>query len=219
MTDRLRAALAAARWLGTTEGSREHREILAVYNGIKPLPRGYRLTEKDPWCAGFVSAAAVMAGLGEAYPLECSCARIIEIAKGMGIWVEEDGHMPLVGDWVLYDWQAAGDGECTGAPDHVGVVIGTEAGQILVVEGNYDNQVKLRKIPVNDEKIRGFVCPGWEEESAMRYRTLSEIPAFARKTIEKLIRDGSLSGYSEEDLGLTEEMIRIFVILDRRGKL
>ena len=219
MKRRLNAALTAARWLGTKEGGREHREILAAYNAITPLPRGYRLSERDPWCAGFASAAAVMAGEGSRYPIECSCTKIIEKAKEMGIWVEQDAHVPNPGDWVLYDWQARGEGDCTGAPDHVGVVIGTEAGQILVVEGNYDNQVKLRKIPVNDEKIRGFVCPEWEEESAMRYRTLSEIPAFARKTIEKLIRDGSLAGYSEEDLGLSEEMIRIFVILDRRGKL
>lgn len=219
MTDRLRAALAAARWLGTTEGSREHREILAVYNGIKPLPRGYRLTEKDPWCAGFVSAAALMAGLGEAYPLECSCARIIEIAKGMGIWVEEDGHMPLVGDWVLYDWQGK-DGACVGAPDHVGIVIGREGDGLLVVEGNFDNMVKLRKVPLGWEKIRGFVCPELEEEENMvRYRTLEEVPGYARETIEKLTGDGSLKGIGEDDLGLSEELIRILVILDRRGKL
>ena len=104
MSNRLRAALAAARWLGTKEGSREHRELLAVYSGIKPLPRGYRLTEKDPWCAGFVSAAAVMAGLGEKYPLECSCSRIIEKAKDMGIWAEEidalyaDGRTTVMGE-------------------------------------------------------------------------------------------------------------------------
>lgn len=219
MSNRLRAALAAARWLGTKEGSREHRELLAVYNGIKPLPRGYRLTEKDPWCAGFVSAAAVMAGFGENYPLECSCARIMEKAQRMGIWVEDDAHVPLIGDWVLYDWQGK-DGECVGAPDHVGIVIGREGDELLIVEGNYDNAVKLRKIPVGWEKIRGFVCPGLEEEGDMiRYRTLEEVPGYARETIRKLTQDGSLKGIGEDDLGLSEELIRILVILDRRGKL
>lgn len=219
MTGRLHAALSAARWLGSREGSQEHREILAVYNAIRPLPRGYRLDEGDPWCAGFVSAAAVMAGEGARYPLECSCSRIIEKAKEMGIWVENDGHIPGLGDWVLYDWQAQGDGDCAGAPDHVGIVIGMEADALLVVEGNYDNQVKLRRIPVNYEKIRGFVCPEWPEEAAVRYRTLDEIPEFARATIEKLTADGSLRGIAEEDLGLSPEMVRIFVILDRRGRL
>ena len=211
-------SLSAARWLGIREGSREHQEILSVYNAIRPLPRGYAVTAKDPWCAAFASAAAVMAGAGERYPLECSCSRIIEQARAMDIWVEEDGHVPRPGDWVLYNWQAARSGDDTGAPDHVGVVIGVEHGEILAVEGNYDNAVKLRRFPLDWEKIRGFVCPKREEEN-MRYHTLSEIPEYARTTIEKLTSDGSLRGVSEDDLGLSEELIRILVILDRRGRL
>ena len=219
MTGRLYAALSAARWLGTREESPEHREILAAYNAIEPLPRGYRLGENDPWCAAFVSAAAVMAGEGARYPLECSCSRIIEKAKVMGIWVEDDGHVPQVGDWILFDWQETGDGDCVGAPDLVGIVIGMEGASLLVAEGSYDNQVKLRKIAMDYEKIRGYVCPEWEEGTVMRYRTLSEIPEFARPTIEKLTKDGSLAGIAEDDLGLSAEMIRILVILDRRGRL
>lgn len=211
-------ALAAARWLGTKEGSREYRELLAVYNTIRPLPRGYALTEKDPWCAAFASAAAVMAGAGERYPLECSCSRIIEKAQSMGIWVESDHYVPRAGDWVLYNWQARKEGDDTGAPDHVGVVIGVENGEILAVEGNYDNAVKLRRFRVDWEKLRGFVCPVRKEEQ-MRYRTIGEVPDYARATIEKLTADGSLRGVTEDDLGLSQELVRILVILDRRGKL
>ena len=103
----INTALCAARWLGTKEGSPEHQQILKIYNGIRPLPRGYAVTQKDAWCAAFASAAAVMAGAGERYPLECSCSRMIEGAKAMGIWVEDDGYVPRIGDWVLYNWQAA----------------------------------------------------------------------------------------------------------------
>ena len=181
----INTALCAARWLGTQEGSREHLEILRIYNGIRPLPRGYAVTKKDAWCAAFASAAAVMAGAGERYPLECSCSRMIEGAKRMGIWVENDGYVPRIGDWVLYNWQAAADGDDAGAPDHVGVVIGMEAEQILAVEGNYDNGVKLRRFPVNWEKLRGFICPKGEDD--MHYHTLDEIPAYAKATIEKLV--------------------------------
>ena len=210
-------ALCAARWLGTKEGSQEHRKILSVYNAIRPLPRGYAVTQTDPWCAAFASAAAMMAGAGERYPLECSCTRMIEGAKKMGIWVEDDSHVPEVGDWVLYNWQAQSGGDDTGAPDHVGIVIGLEDGEILAVEGNYDNGVKLRRFPVNWEKIRGFICPKGEEQ--MCYHTLEEIPAYAKATIEKLVTDGSLRGIAEDDLGLTEDLIRTLVILDRRGIL
>lgn len=210
-------ALCAARWLGTKEGSLEHRKILSVYNAIRPLPRGYAVTQTDPWCAAFASAVAVMAGAEERYPLECSCTRMIEVAKEMGIWVEDDSHVPQTGDWVLYNWQAQSGGDDTGAPDHVGIVIGLEDGEILAVEGNYDNGVKLRRFPVNWEKIRGFICPKGEEQ--MCYHTLEEIPAYAKATIEKLVTDGSLRGIAEDDLGLTEDLLRTLVILDRRGLL
>ena len=215
---RVRTALSAARWLGTEEGSREHRQILSVYNAVRPLPRGYAVKETDAWCAAFASAAAVMAGAAERYPLECSCSKIIEKAKTMGIWQERDSYIPVPGDWVLYNWQAKPDGDDTGAPDHVGVVIGTENGMVLAVEGNYDNGVKLRKFAADWEKIRGYVCPMWEEQME-RYHTLDQVPAYARPTIEKLIADGSLRGVSADDMSLSEELIRILVILDRRGVL
>ena len=215
---RLKTALCAARWLGTKEGSQGHGEILSVYNGIRPLPRGYAMKKTDPWCAAFASAMAVMAGAGERYPLECSCGKIIEGAKTRGIWVENDAYLPRAGDWVLYNWDAKAAGDDTGSPDHVGVVIGMEKGEILVVEGNYDNAVKLRRIPVDWQKIRGFVCPETEVED-MRYHTLNEIPEYARATIEKLTGNGSLKGVAEDDLGLTEDLIRTLVILDRLGKL
>ena len=217
MNLKINTALWAARWLGTKEGSQEHRKILEVYNSIDPLPRGYAVKQTDPWCAAFASAVAVMAGAGVRYPLECSCTRMIEGAKKMGIWVEDDGHVPQVGDWVLYNWQALASGDDTGDPDHVGIVIGLEDGEILAVEGNYDNGVKLRRFPVNWEKIRGFICPKGEEQ--MRYHTLEEIPAYARATIEKLVKDESLRGIAEDDLGLTEDLIRTLVILDRHGIL
>ena len=48
---------------------------------------------------------------------------------------------------------------------------------------------------------------------------MDEIPAYARPTVEKLVADGSLLGIAEDDLGLTDELLRTLVILDRRGKL
>lgn len=98
------------------------------------------------------------------------------------------------------------------------MVIAVEKGEILAVEGNYDNAVKLRRFPLNWEKIRGFVCPKREVEQ-MYYKTIEEVPDYARATIEKLTADGSLRGVAEDDLGLSEELVRILVILDRRGKL
>lgn len=219
---RLQCALAAARWLGSREGSAEHRELLEIYNGIRPLPRGYAMRESDPWCAAFVSAAAVLAGAGELLPLECSCSKIVEKARSMGIWVEDDGYVPQIGDWVLYNWEAPADGDDSGTPDHVGVVIGRDGNRMLVAEGNYDNAVKLRRLSVNAQPIRGFVCPKFPQERQKedgRIQNMEQVPEYARATIEKLICDGSLKGLSEDDLGLSVELIRVLVILDRRGVL
>lgn len=220
---RLNAALHGAKWLGTKEGSADHRRLLAIYNGIRPLPRGYAMKDTDPWCAAFVSAAAVEAGIGALVPLECSCGKIIAQAQDMGIWVEDDAHVPTVGDWLLYNWDAAQSGDDTGPADHIGIVVGVLDRQLLVVEGNYDNAVKLRRVSVDGAKIRGFVCPRYDalakEEAMERYHTLDQVPAYARETIEKLTSDGSLRGITEDDLGLSEELVRILVILDRRGLL
>ena len=214
----VKTALCAARWLGVKEGTRDHEEILGIYNGIRPLPRGYAMKKTDPWCAAFASAVAEMAGAAERYPLECSCSKIIEGAKRRGIWVEDDAHVPNIGDWVLYNWEAKSTGDDTGSPDHVGVVIGVENGEMLVVEGNYDNAVKLRKVPLDWQKLRGFVCPETEVED-MVFHSVQEVPEYARATIQKLVENGSLKGIEEGDLGLTVDLVRTLVILDRLGKL
>lgn len=215
LNQRYEYALTAARFLGVKEGSGEHLRILDIYNSISPLPRGYAVKKDDAWCAAFVSATAVLSGLGHLLPLECSCRKIIEKAGKMGIWVENDAYVPQIGDWVLYNWDAQGNGDDQGAPDHVGVIIGVDT-ELCVVEGNYNNAVKLRKIPLNWEKIRGFVCPKYGQQ---KFHTLDDVPEYARATVEKLCDDGSLRGIAADDLGLTEDLIRMLVILDRRGKL
>ena len=45
-------------WMGAKEGDKIHKRIIDTYNSLKPLPRNYAVTYKDPWCAATVSAAA-----------------------------------------------------------------------------------------------------------------------------------------------------------------
>lgn len=56
------------------------------------------------------------------------------------------------------------------------------------------------------------------EETEMRYNTIEEVPEYAKATISKLVDTGALQG-NGEGLNLSEDMIRILVILDRQGKL
>lgn len=162
--DELRAEVVriARSFLGAKEGGEEHLLILSVYNGQDPLPRGYKMTAKDAWCAAFCTAVGLMAGVGSGIPRECSCSRLIAQAKEGGIWVESDGYKPKLGDWCVYDWDDDGKGDCTGAPDHIGIVTKVGASGFTVTEGNYSNRVKDRTMQVDGKYIRGYICPDYD---------------------------------------------------------
>ena len=111
----------ARSYYGAEKGSAKHQEILDIYNSQDKLPRGYRMTGKDPWCATFVSAIAIKCGLTEIIPAECSCTRMIELHKALGTWQELDNYTPQPGDLLLYDWEDSGKGDNTGEADHIGI--------------------------------------------------------------------------------------------------
>ena len=155
---------AALAWLGTREGTEQHRRLVACYNAIRPLPAGYTLRESDPWCAAFVSAAAAGAGLTELIFPECSCPRMAALYKAAGRWEEVDFAVPKPGDVVFYDW----DGDRVS--DHVGLVTTLEGEQLTVVEGNKSDAVGLRRISLDSPHICGYGQPAYaaaaEDEAA-----------------------------------------------------
>ena len=153
-------------WVGLKESDRSHKKIIDLYNTIHPLPRGYKLSDNAPWCAGTISALAVVCKATDIIPLECSCLRMIEQAKAMGIWVERDDYVPKPGDIMMYDWDDDGKGENTNNPDHVGMVEKVTGSTITVIEGNYANAVKRRSVLVNGKYIRGYITPKYVEAAA-----------------------------------------------------
>ena len=82
-------------WLGCKESDGSHKKIIDTYNACKPLPRSYAVKYTDAWCATFASAVGIKAGLTDIIPRECSCNQFIQLAKNMGIWVENDAYTPL----------------------------------------------------------------------------------------------------------------------------
>lgn len=154
-------------WVGRKESDGTHRYIIDLYNNlIKPLPRNYRVKYTDAWCATTVSAVATQLGYTDIIPTECSVYYLIEKAKKMGIWVENDSYVPKCGDLVCYDWQDNGAGDNTGSPDHVGMVtyVNAGSGYFVVTEGNYSDSVKKRTISINGRFIRGFICPKYTDD-------------------------------------------------------
>ena len=153
---RKKFAARAAGYVGVKEGTAGHHAIIDKYNGHKPLARGYKVTYKDAWCATFGSMVAIEAGYTDIIPTECSCNKQIELWKQKGCWCESDAKTPEPGDYIYYDWDDNGVGDCKGNSDHVGIVEKCEGGVVYTVEGNSSNAVRQRSYTVGDASIMGY---------------------------------------------------------------
>ena len=150
----------AKTWLDTEEGSKEHQQILQIYNTHEPLAVGYEVKPEDNWCATFGSCAAIQTGLTQIIPTECSCGRQIDLWSARGVWMEQDNYLPLPGDYIYYNWDKTWDlKDNTGWPDHVGIVVGTAGPAIKVIEGNRNDCVTYRVIFRWNRWIRGYGLP------------------------------------------------------------
>lgn len=174
-------------WLGAKTGDAMHKTILSIYNGYKPLPRGYKMKVNDAWCAATVSACAIACGYTEIIPPECSCGKMIDLLKAKNEWVEDDDYIPMIGDIIFYYWEDSGKGDCNAHASHVGFVEYCDGKNIHVIEGNYSGQVKKRQIPVNGRYIRGFGVPRYDDNKT---DTTSYYIAKSGDTINKLINRG-----------------------------
>ena len=159
---RLQVIQTAQGWLGSKEGTDNHKEILRIYNTHRPLAQGYEVRDDDSWCATFGSTVAIQCGLTNIIPTECSCERQINLFRDIGCWEEKDDYIPLPGDYIYYTLKNPSMGDSTAWSDHVGIVVGTWHGFIKVIEGNNEGSVKYRVIPVDDPRIRGFALPDYE---------------------------------------------------------
>lgn len=160
----------ALSWDGKKEVDGSYRSIIDIYNSYKrPLPRGIRMDYKWPWCACTWSALAIMLEYTDIMPIEISCGLLIDEAKKMGIWQENDTYIGQPGDAILYDWDDNGIGDNTAWPDHIGTIVEThkDAGYFVVEEGNYGNAVKKRTLSINGRYIRGFITPKYDDNTVV----------------------------------------------------
>lgn len=216
MTAREAAVALALSWVGQ---SGSHREIVKLYNQQENLPRGYAMTDSDDWCAATDTAIAVKLGYLAFMPGECSVGKMVELYQALGRWVEDDNFLPRPGDLICYDWQDSGQGDNVGWPDHIGMVVAVDGTALTVAEGNMlGNVMGKTTIVVGGRYIRGYCCPDYESfEGPVPDPIEAEIaalPDWARPTIQKLVDQGVLVGRGGT-LDLTDDMVRILVILDR----
>ncbi|MEG2097600.1 MAG: CHAP domain-containing protein [Pseudoflavonifractor sp.] len=227
----------ATKYLGCNGDDGSHHKIIDIYNAHKPLPRGYPVKYTDAWCATFVSVVHILCGTIGIAPAECGCEPMIGLYKRLGRWQENEACTPRPGDTVFYDWQDKGVGDDVGAADHVGIVVSVTGGTLKVIEGNKGNAVGYRILAVNGRYIRGYGLPNYtamatpevkkEDEEMQIYKTLNDVPACYRPTIEKLMVAKALAGYSDPDptkltdnvINVSEDYCRVMVTLDRLNKL
>lgn len=144
----------ARAWIGKKESNGSHKEIIDIYNGHKPLARGYKVKYTDSWCATFISALAIKCNCTDIIPIEASCGKMIELFKNIGCWQEDSNVTPNQGDIIFYDWDKK-----DGWPEHVGIVESVSGNQITVIEGNKSDAVARRTIAVGNASIRGYGVP------------------------------------------------------------
>lgn len=183
------AVLDVARsWIGCKESDGSHKKIIDVYNSHKPLARGYAMKYTDAWCATFVSACAIKAGVTDIIPTECGCEPMVNLFKNLGEWVENDAYVPSAGDVIFYDWDDSGSGDNTGWTDHVGIVESCDGKNIVVIEGNMNDSVGRRTIAVNGRYIRGFGVPKYTSKTVTTTKkTVAEV---AQEVIQGLWGNG-----------------------------
>ena len=79
----------ALSYLGCKQGSEKQKELIRVFNTVKP--HGETAHWTDPWCCEAWSAWQILAGnTDNDVPLSNNCKEIIEDAKKLGIWIEKD---------------------------------------------------------------------------------------------------------------------------------
>lgn len=165
----------ALSYVGATRGSKGHQKLVSLYNSKHP--HGTTALISYPWCAIAWSAWQIQAGnTSKEVPLSMSCSQVIRDAKNLGIWKEADNYKDVAkGDAILYDWNdsTGSRGDCTGDPEHIGMVYAVDDKYLYIVEGNKGSGVcGTRKIQRNGQFIRGFVHPNYAktETKKISYR-------------------------------------------------
>lgn len=153
-----------------------YNDIIATFNTVKPygltMKRGYA------WCACAWSAWQIMAGnTSKEVPLSASCSYIINDAKKLGVWKEDESITPQIGWACIYDWQDSSNYKTTdnkGAPDHIGIIIDVDTAhkQFTVLEGNKGtNGICGQRVKsINGQSIRGFVAPKYTALKKSTYK-------------------------------------------------
>ena len=179
MTTRNEIVKIAKKYVGCKQGSDRHKELVNKFNSIRP--HGEVGNYSCAWCAITYTAIMAMAGLTrKQVPMSYNCGRLIDDAKSLGIWEENDAFIPEPGDGIIYYWNDSGKGDCRSGASHVGTVekVDRQKKVSTVIEGNKGktHACGRREIAFNGRYIRGFIVPKLSAESTNEPTTAQKPP-------------------------------------------
>ena len=156
----------ARSYLGTTEGSARHKEIIDLYNKAR-YSDAYQMTMNDPWCCAFVVAVFEKCGMADIIPGYAACDQMISIFTKWGRYYSRSVRSVRPGDIIFYNW----NGDLSA--DHVGIVVQNRFGELSVIEGNKSDTVAYRSIGSMDSCVLGYGVPNYEATSESRIDSTS----------------------------------------------
>lgn len=156
----------ARSYLGTTEGSAKHKEIIDLYNKAR-YSDAYQMTMNDPWCCAFVVAVFEKCGMADIIPGYAACDQMISIFTKWGRYYSRSVRSVRPGDIIFYNW----NGDLSA--DHVGIVVQNRFGELSVIEGNKSDTVGYRSIGSMDSCVLGYGVPNYEATSESRIDSTS----------------------------------------------
>lgn len=123
----------------------------------------------------------------------------------------------VYGAYKVIEYMAARD-VCRGYWQCVGWSGGRVSDHHNVYQAQWGAAVAGVSVDINEcpDMARAGIWNYEEEDDVQRYNTLDKMPEWAKPTVKKLIDKGYLAG-TDDGLNLSEDMVRLLVILDRAG--
>lgn len=186
----------AKKYLGAIEGDSKHKFIIDEYNKIDPLPRGYKMSYSDAWCAAFVSF--VLSKCNPKYNVyECGVQKMYNLCHSKGLTTKN----PHVNDLIFYEW---GDDPVL---DHVGIITNVDPYSLTAIEGNKGHACQLRTINRRSEFIYGFATVPQLEGSSNLAASALDLDKIASEVIRGKWGNEPDRSIKLKEKGLTDAQI------------
>lgn len=165
----------------TYEWNDRLNELIEVYNTHKPLTRNIKYSKDlkpNGWCALFVSAVFILAGLSDLIVTEIGAWEFKDNARKRGQWKARGSYQPKRGDIVVYSWDATNEKGEKYSQYHVGIITNSDEKINYSTEGNVSSRVLMVAHEPNDKTIEGYWSVPFEElaEKIDREMILPVIP-------------------------------------------